>query len=326
MKIFVTGATGFIGKILVQRLLKEGHEVHALYRNPSKQEKNTARNLHYIEGDILDEPSLKRGMQNCEVVFHLAAFAKLWDKDPESWKRINIDGTDHVIKQAKLAGVERCIITSTAGVFGPSIDGIVTEETKRTVPFLTPYEKTKAISEENARKAASRYFEVIIVNPTRVYGPGELSESNGVTRMVKMYVQGGYKVIPGNGKSIGNYVFVDDVINGHILALKYGINKESYLLGGENADFNTFFQSLAEVSEIHKNMIHVPTSLLGIAASSFELWTKLSGQPPLITKQWLERFMYNWNVSSHKAIQGLGYQPTSLKVGLQKTVSWLKTN
>ncbi len=326
MKFFVTGATGFIGKALTKRLLDEKHEVVALFRDPNKTEKGSLPGLTYVKGDIMDLDSLQMGMQGCEAVFHLAAFAKLWDKDPDSWKRINITGTQNVLNAAKKAGIKKCIVTSTAGVYGPSIIGEINEKTQRAVPFLNAYEETKSISEAYAKSVATNEFAVVIVNPTRVYGPGLLSESNGVTRMAQMYVKGGYRIIPGDGKSIGNYVYIDDVVDGHMRALQYGKSGENYLLGGENADFNTFFSLLAKASGIHKRMFHLPTFLLSGAASSMELWTRLTQTPPLITKQWLKRFMYHWEVSCQKAVNDLGYTITSLETGLGKTVDWIRKN
>ncbi|MFB6341614.1 SDR family oxidoreductase [Saccharicrinis sp. FJH62] len=326
MKIFVTGATGFIGKQLVLRLVDEGHEVHALFRSPEKKKELVQPGIKFFKGDILDPDSLDKALAGCEIVFHLAAFARLWDKDPDSWYRINVTGTENVLQASKKAGVKRFILTSTAGKYGPSTDGIVTEETKRTVPYLTAYEETKDISERKAKDLANKNFEVIIVNPTRVYGPGLLSESNGVTRMVDMYVNGKYNVIPGDGESVGNYVYIDDVVEGHILAWKQGKSGENYLLAGENASFYDFFKTLGEVSGVQKRMLHIPVVLLSFVATLFEGWTRVTGKPPLITKQWLKRFMYNWNVSCEKAEKELGYKPVTLNFGLLNTVKWLKNN
>ncbi|MFB6318343.1 SDR family oxidoreductase [Saccharicrinis sp. FJH54] len=324
MKVFVTGATGFIGKQLVTRLVEEGHSVHALYRTPEKKTEIDMPGVLLFQGDILDQESLEKAMAGCDVVFHLAAFAKLWDKDTESWYRINVTGTENVLDAAHKAGIRRFILTSTAGKYGPSTDGIVTEATKRTVPYLTEYEETKDMSEQRALTYPGRPFDVVIVNPTRVYGPGLLSESNGVTRMVDMYVNGRYNVIPGDGESVGNYVYIDDVVEGHILALKKGKDSENYLLAGENASFNEFFKILGEVSGVQKRMLHLPTGIMSFVATLFEAWTKVSGRPPLITKKWLKRFMYNWNVSCEKAEKELQYKPVNLEFGLINTVKWLK--
>lgn len=309
---------------MVQKLLSEGHHVVALYRNSNKINNKKLKGLDYIKGDILNPESLNKAMAGCDAVFHMAAFAKLWDKDPQSWFRINVSGTENVVEAAKKAGVKKFILTSTAGKYGPSLKGQVDETTQRAVPYLNAYEETKDLSEKKALEYADEAFQVVIVNPSRVYGPGLLSESNGVTRLVDMYVNGSYRVIPGNGQSIGNYVYVDDVVNGHVLALKNGKNGENYLLGGDNASFNAFFKILAEVSGIQRSMFHLPSWILKGAASTMEGWAAISGKAPLITSQWLKRFMYNWNVSSEKAKTELGYKPLTLEEGLMHTVKWLK--
>ena len=325
MNILVTGATGLIGSQLCLKLANEGYQVHALYRSVAKTHDLDHPSIRLFEGDILDPDSLNKAISGCQAVFHLAAFARVWDKDPQTFRRINVQGTSNVLQAARDAGVKRFVLTSTAGVYGPSIDGIITEQTKRTIPFFTAYENTKAEAEKLALNASTDHPEVIIVNPTRVYGPGLLSESNGVTRLLKLYTEGKFGIIPGNGKSIGNYVFIDDVVEGHLLAFKYGRPNENYLLGGDNANFNDFFSCVASVTGKQKPMIRVPEKVLMAIAFLFELRTSVFRTAPLITREWVKRYLYHWEVSSQKAIAELGYKITSLEEGLKKTSDWLNS-
>lgn len=324
MKILVTGATGLIGKQLTLKLAMEGHAVHALYRSFNKTENLNHPNIRFFKGDLLDYPSLERAAEDCQVIFHLASFAKQWSKNPETFYRINVKGTENLITAAKENHVTRLIITSTAGKFGPSNSEPVTENTRRTIPFFNEYEQTKDLAEKLALEAADDELEVVVVSPTRVYGPGELSESNGVTRLIKMYLEGKFRFIPGNGKSIGNYAFIDDVVAGHILALKHGKSGENYILGGENISFNEFFTTLARAANKSDTAIHLPQSLLYLVAGLFEVRTKLLGKAPLITRKWLKRYLYNWKVSSEKAIRELAYSITPFDIGLKKTLNWLE--
>ena len=166
--------------------------------------------------------------------------------------------------------------------------------------------------------------EVVIVNPTRVYGPGFLSESNGVTKMIKQYIEGKWRLIPGNGESLGNYVFVEDVVTGHLLAMEKGIPGERYLLGGENISYNQLFQNIREQSGVHKRLFKIPLPIMLMAAAFMMGVSFITGRPPLIVPNLTRKFNHNWIVASDKAIQNLGYDPMGTREGTQKTVNWIR--
>lgn len=326
MKIFVTGATGFIGLNLVKKLTEQGHTVHALYRSEAKAAKlRKNRSVKLFKGTITQPETLKKGIKGCRAVFHLAAFAKVWAKKNDTFYQINYTGTQNVIDAAQKAGVEKIVVTSTAGVLGPSQkQELVTEKTQRKVPYFTGYEATKAESEKLIAQKIENGQHIVIVNPTRVYGPGILSDSNGVTKMIWLYCKGKFRTLPGNGKSIGNYVFIDDVVQGHILALEKGKPGERYALGGENVSYRRFFQTLARLSGKKYKMFPFPLFLM-LAAAQLMLWAaKILGTPPLITPQWVRKYNYNWAVSSQKAENELGYSITPLETGIKKTLDFLK--
>lgn len=272
----------------------------------------------------MDVASLGQLVEGCDVVFHLAALASMWSADDTDFYRVNVTGTRNVVREAKAAGVRKFIFTSTAGRFGPSGIQPVSESTERQFPLMNPYERTKLLAEQVVLDAIDDTFEVVIVNPSRVYGPGRLSESNGVTRMVKLYLEGAFRVIPGNGEYRGSYVYVDDVVDGHLNAVAFGRSGEVYLLGGENCSLNDLFDQLKGISRCSRLLFHVPYLLIRVAAFFFDLLAKYSGKPPFITQSWLKRFMMNWEVSSDKAIQQLHYRITPLHIGLRKTIDALR--
>lgn len=324
MKYLLTGATGYIGTQLAQRLAAQGHTVHALYRSESKLGNlNQVENIHFFKGDILDVKSLELAVEGCDAVFHVAAFAKPWHKDPQTFFRLNVKGAENVFQTAKRAGVKRVVFTSTAGVISPS-DGTPSDEnTARTIPLSTLYEKSKAEAEELAKSLNSSEMEIVTVNPSRVYGPGLLSDSNGVTRMVKLYLEGKFRFLPGDGRSIGNYVFIWDVVDGHLQAMEHGRGGERYILGGDNASFREFFDLLAKVSGKKVRLFKLPIPLMNMAAQAMEWRANWTGAPPLITPPFVKKYSYNWDLSSAKAEMELGYQPKNLEQGLAETVDWL---
>ncbi len=139
-KVFVSGATGFIGARLVERLVREGFTVHALYRSEQKAATIQGNGVVLFKGDILDTESLKRAMEGCSKAFHAAAFASTWSKDPSQVHRLNVDGSLNVVRVAADCGLKRVVITSTAGILGPAIDGPVHEDSPPPDHFFTPYE------------------------------------------------------------------------------------------------------------------------------------------------------------------------------------------
>ncbi len=190
---------------------------------------------------------------------------------------------------------------------------------------MTDYETTKTQAELLCIEYCKKGLEVVIVNPPRVFGPGLLNKSNSVTILIKKYISGNWRFIPGSGRSIGNYVFIDDVVNGHILALDNGISGEKYILGGTNTSFNGFFETISKVSGKNYRLFHLPFPII-LAVSKFELFlAETTGKNPLITPPWAKKYIQNRPASSKKAIKNLNYTITPLDEGIRKTIEWLKT-
>jgi short-subunit dehydrogenase len=322
-KYFITGATGFIGQKLAIKLASQGHQVLALIRTPEKKHLLQHPNIEFVEGSLNDLEALDKGVAGCDYIFHLAAFARVWNKSPQAYTKINVEGTENILKTALKHQIKKVVVTSTAGVFGPSEKVPVDENIDRKVPFFNEYEETKHQSENICREYAKKGLHVVVVSPSRVYGPGIISESNAVTKLVNLYINKGWRWLPGDGNGIGNYVFVDDVVDGHLKALDKGRSGQSYLLGGENASYKTFFQTLAKVSGVRKRMIKAPINVLLFISNCMMGYTKITGNPPLITPKWVKKYLYHWAVSSQKAEKELGYTITPLESGLKQTVEWL---
>jgi NAD+-dependent farnesol dehydrogenase len=325
MEILVTGATGFIGKNLVQALIKKGDQVRVLYRNAAKTADLQISGVSFYKGDITDKRSLEEAMQSCTYVFHLAAYAKVWSREADTYEKINVQGTINVLEAAIACGIKKVLVTSTAGVFGPSgSHAPVDEETKRIVPYFSEYERTKDKADYLLMEQYATQIPLTIVCPPRVYGPGEISQSNSVTRILELYSRGKFRIIPGDGEAIGNYVYVDDVVNGMVLALEKGKTGERYILGGENVTYSDFFATLAEVTGKKCRMIKLPAGIILFIARIMKAGADLFGIPPLITPGWAGKYLYNWEVSSSKAEKDLGYKPRSLNEGMELTWEWLK--
>lgn len=335
-KIFVTGATGFIGERLVQKLVEQGQRVRALTRRerPPTPPGFDAQGgcpwrcdaVELVRGDIADLDSLRRGMEGCDRVFHLAAYAKNWAPDRRTFFRMNVEGMRNVFRVAKELGVARVVWTSTCVTLGPTPPGVTADEStpRFTSRYFTEYEETKSIAEQEALQMAADGFPVVVVNPTRVYGPGNLTEGNSATRLIDDYDRGRLPILLNGGRNVGNWVLVDDVVEGHLLAMEKGRLGERYLLGGENASLRELFRGIDRVSG--KRHFQIPLLIYSplLFAWMLKQRARWLGIHPAITPGWVRMFAVDWVHSTAKAERELGYRPTPLLEGLRITYQWLQ--
>jgi len=323
LRVFVTGSTGFIGGNLSLKLARSGCLVHALSRSEQKATRIRHKNIRIFKGDILDRASLQMAMRDCQQVYHLGACTKAWVQSREQYVRVNVSGTINILETARKMGIEKIVVTSTAGVLGPSRRSARDEASNGIADLLTEYDHSKYLMEQKVKEHVKSGLHIVLVNPTRVYGPGLLSQANSASKLIHMYLQGKWRIIPGAGRKISNYVFVDDVVDGHILAMEKGRPGERYILGGPNTTYSDFFKTLADISNKRYAMFKFPGPLLIGISGLMLLFTKMSGSPPLITPQYVRKYLQDWEVSSNKAEKELGYVITPLEKGLEKTIAWL---
>lgn len=323
MKLLVTGATGFIGSNLIKFLCSQTDSIRALCRPTSNISQLLDKPIQICWGDILDLSSVERAVDGCDYVFHLAGYASNWAKNPQKFYEVNTAGTKNVLIASKKTNVKKVVVTSTSMTFGPSEGEPQDEYGQRTEDFFCDYERSKFYTEQLAADFVQNGLSVVLVHPTRVFGPGLISEGNSVTKMVKLYLMGKWRLILADGTSVGNYAFVEDVVRGHWLALQRGHPGEKYILGGENLTYNMFFELLADISRRHYRMIHVPL-WSALAFSNLEVFlAKSFGIYPLITPQWVRIFSADWDFSSEKAQTELGYKITPFREALRKTLVWI---
>ncbi len=326
MKVFITGGTGFIGSKLTEKLVSENHNVVLLLRNPDKAGYLKDERVEFVEGDLQKRDALLNGMAGCDWVFHLAAFTKPWSGDPSLSFQTNVTGTVNVLEAAIKNRVDKVIFTSSAGTMSYSRDGKPVNEMTNPEPvYHTSYEKTKAEAEKVAIEYSRKGLHVVIVNPTRVFGPGRLTKSNSLTKVIKWYNSGFWRIIPGDGSCMGNYAYIEDIIEGHLLAAYSGRSGERYILGGENLSYNELFTLIAEAAEKNRKLFHISESLLIKITSLNSGITKIFGVPPLITREWFDKYMHNWIMSSGKAMEELGYKITPFLTGVSATLKWLNS-
>lgn len=321
MKIFITGATGFVGWELCKELLLQGHEVVALCRNIAKAPKQEG--LTWVEGNLEDPQSIRQAMEGCTQVYHCAALARVWASDPTAFFRINVVGTENVLDAARHHHIEKLVLTSTAGVIGKSLSTPMTEEDPRLEPYDNDYDLTKFMAEEKVLEYAREGRWAVIASLSRVYGPGVDSPSNAVTNTLKRYLRQPFYLVPGDGKAKCNYVFIRDAVAGHILAMEKGTSGEKYIIGGENISYNELFECFEKASGLRRRRISVPQGIFSFVATLLVGWSNLSGQPPMFTPFYVKRLYHARMLSTKKAETMLGYKITPTLAGLAITLEAL---
>jgi len=326
MATLITGSTGYIGSLLTIKLAEQGEDIRILVRRDPDIPEFRRNNIAIVKGDITDAESLKNAMKGIDKVYHMAAYARLWAKDPDTFHKINVEGTRNVMKAAIDADVKKLVYTSTAGVIGPSGDKPMTEIDPRITGFFNAYEETKTEAEKVVQEYVKKGLNVSIVNPSRVYGPGLDTGSNPVTKIVELYMKRKWHVIPGNGEDVGSYCHVDDVVNGHISAMLKGGIGERYIFGGVNASFNELISLIRKHSGVDKKLFNLPFPLMSLVSHAMKTWSTISGTAPMITPDWVKRYDYHWKLDSSKAVNEIDYKIRSLDQGIQQTVAWIRKN
>jgi nucleoside-diphosphate-sugar epimerase len=223
VKVFITGGAGYIGAHMINALLQRGHTIHALVRNRKKFIFSERENVVLFEGDFMNYTDVIEAMGGCDQVYHLGGCASIWEKHKETYFKVNVEGTKNVLDSALSLGVDKIVFTSTAGVLGPSVSGVVSENKSRDLDFFNEYESSKALAEQMIKSyVIEKSINAVIVCPTRVYGPYLHGQPASVTLLIDKFIKGKWRVIPGDGSKIGNYIFIDDVVEGHILAMEKG--------------------------------------------------------------------------------------------------------
>jgi nucleoside-diphosphate-sugar epimerase len=325
MKIFISGATSSIGAYVVKLLLEQGHSLNLLVRNRQNSLFVDNSNVCFFEGDLSNEQLLQTAMKDCDQAYHMAAIAKVWLKDPKVFFETNLSGTVNFLNAAYKNMVTKIVVTSTAGVYGPSIHSIITENKNREMDFFNEYESSKALSELKIKEyVIEKKMDIVIVSPTRVYGPLLHGKPASTNLMIEKFINGSWRILPGTGKEIGNYAYIEDVANGHLLAMLNGESGHTYILGGENCSYSLFYNHLGRLGHINRRMLRVPLFLQNFIAGTQLFFAKRFGIEPSITPKWVAKVKYDWEVSSKKAIEELGYNITPLEEGLKKTINYLE--
>lgn len=264
LNALVTGATGFIGSHLCRALLDQGCQVRAFHRATSVQRMLDGLEVEHIIGDITQPETLLPALKGMDWVFHAAAWMGGHDQPGREYA-VTVEGTRFLLQAAIQAGVTRVVYTSSAAALG--VPDMVREAGQPTLlneyhtwnlrPERYPSGYAKYLAEQEVQKAVAQGLDAVIVNPTLVFGPGDVYRQAGslITRVaerrVNAAVEGGV-----------NCVHVDDVAMGHIAAAKRGQMGRRYLLGGENLTHHQLLQMIAQITGVQGPSLVLPGRLV----------------------------------------------------------------
>lgn len=324
MKIFITGATGYIGHQLALKLASLGNVVHIIVRDQLSPNIPVHNNIVVFAGDITDMVSIKKAMAGCQQVYHTAAIVKIFAKDPSIFYKVNVDGTRNLLNAALDNGIKKFVYTSSCGVLGKSVVEPKCENDPRTTGFENEYEFTKFLAENLVKEYVHKGLFTVIVSLSKVYGPGIETHPISVNSLINKFIKGKPTFIPMPGKLATNYCFINDVVQGQILAMAKGIGGEKYILGGENISYTDLFQTIRSLSGTKAKLIQTPKFFVQLFALLQWIQYKINRKEPFVTAKAIQSVFCNKTFSSGKAIRQLGYNPTPLKEALDQTIQFLK--
>lgn len=320
----MTGATGFVGGHVARVLARQGLVVRVLARRDSSYLNTLDEGWEVVEGDIRDAASVRRAVEGCQVVFHVAARYAFWPTDVRPYYETNVVGTRNVLQAALDEGVQRAVHTSSWVTVGGPRDGraLATEaDMPRRGELRGAYRWTKFLAEEEAVAFAARGLDVVVVNPTVPVGPGD-ARPTPTGRIIADFLR---RRIPAYVEAQLNLAPVEDVARGHLLALEKGRKGERYLLGGRNMTLREVLRTLAAVTGLPAPRLRAPQPVALAAAYVDDLLEgRLLRREPRIPLEGVLHAGRRVKVESGKAERELGYTSGPVEAALARAVTWYR--
>jgi dihydroflavonol-4-reductase len=313
MRYAVTGATGFVGGELAAQLLRAGHVVTALARDPARAARLTEAGATLVTGDLDDRDALDRLCAGIDGLFHVAGWYKVGSRDPAQGWRVNVVGTRNVLEAARRAAVPRVVYTSTLAVNSDTRGEVVDETFRFTGRHISVYDETKARAHDVAATMAAGGAPIVIVMPGAVYGPGDTSQTGA---LLAQAIDGHRPLVPVGGRLCWGYV--EDIARGHLLAMQRGDDGESYLLAGEPASLARALRIAAELAQT-KPPVVLPSALVRAAAAVAARLGSLP-LPADYAAETLRASLATYLGSPAKAEEALGWTSRPLRQGLAELV------
>ena len=317
MRALVTGATGKVGNAIASALLERGDEVRVLVRDPGRAAEVLPTGVEPVTGDATDAGTLAPAVEGCEFVFNAMGLPEQWFADEGIFARVNAAGSGDLAAAAKAAGVRRFVHTSTADVFHAARGAAFDESALADYPKGTAYERSKQRAEELVLDQRGP-MEVVILNPTAVYGPGPSSSHTLENGLFEPLVRKRLPALVPGGLGL---VFVDGVVQGHLAAADHGKDGERYILSDTYATLRELAQEVVAVAGRGRVPWTLPVPLARTLAVAGEGVARVTRRPPMISRGQLHFFQWQARADASKAERELGLTPTPLQEGLRRTLA-----
>jgi dihydroflavonol-4-reductase len=279
--------------------------------------------VEVLTGDLRDRDSLDRAAAGCGAVFHVAADYRLWAKDPGELYRSNVEGTRNLLAAALQAGVEKVVYTSTVGCIGIPEDRPGSEDVEVHLEEMTgAYKRSKFQAEQLALEFARSGLPVVIVNPTAPIGDHDFKPTP-TGKIVVDFLKGAMPAFVDTGL---NLVDVEDISDGHLLALERGLSGERYILGCENLTLEQILTRLAGISGGRAPRWRIPYPVAYVAGVASTGWANLTGHEPRAPLDAVKMARKKMFVSLDKAKRELGFNPGPVDGALKRAVDWFRAN
>lgn len=323
MKALVTGATGFVGSAVARRLLAAGVETRVLVRPESSHRNISGLAVEVATGDLNDDASLRRAVRGCDALFHVAADYRLWVPDPAGLYRTNVDGTRRLLRAAAEAGAKCIVYTSSVATLGINKDRTPADEGTPVSlgDMVGHYKRSKYLAEQAVLElVANDGAPVVIVNPSAPVGPRDIRPTP-TGRIIVDMLAGRMPAYVDTGL---NVVHVEDVAEGHWLALQKGKIGERYVLGGENLSLRDILHLIAAIAGRPAPRIRLPHGFVLPIAWLAERVADITGREPFATVDGVRMARKHMYFSSAKAQQELGYASRPARVAIEEAIRWFK--
>ena len=321
--VVVTGATGFVGGAVARALVAQGQRVRVVVRRGADLANLEGLSVERALGDVCDAESMRAALVGARGLYHVAARYSLWSRDAGDMYRSNVEGTRTVLQAALEAGVERVVYTSSVGTLGIPATGSGTEDTPVAITDMVgAYKRSKFMAEAVSREFVSRGLPVVIVNPSTPIGARDLKPTP-TGQVVVDFLRGRMPAIVETGL---NYVSVEDVATGHLLAYERGEVGRRYILGNQNLSLGEFLGLVAQAAGRRPPRFKVPLFVAlaaGVMSEAASYVTGRQPQAPIAGVLMARKKMY---FDASRAVQELELPQTPVLVAVQQAVRWFFDN
>ena len=322
--VLVTGATGFIGKYVVAKLLEKGYSVRCLVRSVDKLvDWDLLDQVSVVEGDVKDPSTLREAVTAVDAVIHLAAIGHVSSVSEEAFRSfvdVNEIGTKNLIDACReYANLKVFVHFSSTAAMGP-VASLVLDENSRPNP-MTPYQKSKLRSETVVLDAFRDHaFPALILRPCMVYGVGGLGEFH---KFYRLMIKSRFPRV-GLGKKLTPIVHVSDVADAAVRAMENGRPGESYIVASAHSyPMDQIRKYIMKSAGVHAFYPYVPGWVAMLGAKIIEKISAVRGHEPVVTYRNIRSTVKNRTFCIDKAMKELGYSPqVTLDKGIDETIQW----